>query len=286
MLALFRNIFAPPRDLILLVIAAWLGLTLSEKRSARHGVNVEVLNNLILIGLTAYILGGRLFFAAEHLGAFAHSPLSLISLNIASFDMWGASAAALIAGLAYGQHKKLPLWHGLDALTPFFASLAVGLGFLHLASGAAFGRETNLPWGIDLWGARRHPTQVYEILASLVTLGLLWFRKAESNPGNHFLSFVALTSAGRVVIESFRGDSTLVFGGLRLAQLIAWAVLGASLAGLELPKSGTVLRAEPPSRGVKPARTTGRKSQAPPRTKSRPPALRKTTQPRRSPRKK
>jgi phosphatidylglycerol:prolipoprotein diacylglycerol transferase len=236
MVAFIRNVFAPPRDLLLILTAVWVGTALSEKRSKLHGGHTKALNDLIFIGSLAYVLGGRLSFAAEHLSAFIQSPLSLVSLNVSSFDYWGALAAALLAGLAYGQRQQLPLWSTLDALTPLFASLAVGLGFLHLASGTAFGRETNLPWGIDLWGAKRHPTQIYEILASLLTLGLLWFRGADSKPGSNFLAFVALTALSRLVIEAFRGDSTLVFGGLRAEQIEAWVVLLISLVGMEFVK--------------------------------------------------
>lgn len=236
MLTLFRNLLAPPRDLILIVVAAWIGLSLAEKRVARYKVNVEALNNLIFTGLLAYIIGGRLFYAAEHLAAFMQSPLSLISLNITLFDNWGALAAAVITGLAYGQRKGISLWSTLDALTLFFAALAVGLGFSHLASGEAFGQETNLPWAINLWGAMRHPTQIYEIIASLLTLGLLWFRKANSKPGSDFLLFVALTAASRLIIEAFRGDSTLIFAGLRAAQLAAWIILAFALLALEFLK--------------------------------------------------
>lgn len=242
MIAFFRNLFAPPRDLLLILAAAWLGAALSEKRSERHGVSTKALNDLLFIGLLAYILGGRLFFAAEHPAAFIQSPLSLISLNIALFDGWGAFAAAVLAGFAYGQRQQLPLWPTLDALTPFFASLAVGLGFLHLASGSAFGRETNLPWGIDLWGAKRHPTQVYEILASLLTLGLLWFRKADAKSGSNFLIFVALSALSHLAIEAFRGDSMLVLGGLRAGQIMAWLVLLISLIAMEFLKPKEVER--------------------------------------------
>jgi len=48
MLNLFRNLLAPPRHLILLVIAAWLGLSLAEKRSERHGISKDTLNNITL----------------------------------------------------------------------------------------------------------------------------------------------------------------------------------------------------------------------------------------------
>jgi prolipoprotein diacylglyceryltransferase len=136
----------------------------------------------------------------------------------------------------------------LDALTLFFACLAVGLGLTHLASGAAFGQESNLPWAIDLWGAIRQPTQVYEIITSLLTLGLIWIRRPNSIPGSDFLYFVALSSLSRLIIEAFRGDSTLVFGGLRLAQILAWLVLGTSFLCFELLKAEE--RARSPAENV------------------------------------
>jgi phosphatidylglycerol:prolipoprotein diacylglycerol transferase len=156
-----------------------------------------------------------------------------MSLNLDLFDPTGGLAVAIIVALVYGQRRDLPFWPTLDALTPFFAVLSLGLGLAHLASGSAFGKETTLPWGMELWGAVRHPSQVYEILASLLVLGLLWFQGANHRPGLHFLTFTALTSAARLILEAFRGDSTLILGGFRLAQIIAWGVLAVSLFLLE-----------------------------------------------------
>lgn len=233
MLTLFRNLFSPPRDLILIVVAIWAGLYLAEKRSARYGLNNDDLNNIVFFSLIGFLLGGRILFALENLSAFAQSPQSLISLNLDLFDSFGGLAAAIIVALVYGQRRKLSLWPTLDALTPVLAVFAVGLGLAHLASGSAFGKETTLPWGMELWGAVRHPSQIYETLASFLILGLLWFQKAENCPGVQFLSFVALTSSAHLFLEAFRGDSTLVFGGLRLAQIIAWVVLAISLLLLD-----------------------------------------------------
>ena len=229
MLTLFRNLFAPPRDLILAVAAIWVGLTLAEKRSKRHGIDNEDLNNIVLYPLLGYVLGVRILFAIENLSAFAQNPGDLISLNLDLFDPIGGMAIALLFALVYGQRRILSLWPTLDALTPFFAVFTLGLGLAHLASGSAFGKETSLPWGIQLWGAERHPSQIYEILTSFLILGLLWFQKADTRPGVHFLTFSALTSAARLFLEAFRGDSTLVFGDLRAAQIIAWVVLVLSL---------------------------------------------------------
>lgn len=228
MLTLFRNLFSPPRDLILVVAAIWVGSWLAEKRAGRHGVNPNDLNNLTFYPLLGYVLGGRILFALENLPAFLADPRSLVSLNLDLFDPLGGLAVALVVGLAYGGRKGLSLWPTLDALTPLLAVFAVGLALAHLASGSAFGMETSLPWGMDLWGATRHPSQIYALLASLLTLGLVLFQKADSRPGLSFLIFAALTSGWTLFLEAFRGDSTLVFGGLRLAQALAWSALAAA----------------------------------------------------------
>ena len=233
MLTLFRNLFSPPRDLILVMAAIWLGITLAEKRAPKHGVSANDLNNLAFYPLLGYVLGGRILFALENLSAFAESPLSIFSLNLDLFDPIGGLAVALIVAFVYGQRKSMSLWPTLDSLTPLFAIFAVGLALAHLVSGNAFGQATSLPWGMDLWGATRHPSQIYALLASLLTFGLLWFQKTDSGPGSSFLTFVALTSGWRVLLEAFRGDSTLIFGGIRSAQIIAWIVLAVSLSLLD-----------------------------------------------------
>jgi len=229
MLTLFRSLFSPPRDLVLVVAAIWVGLWLAEKRSKRHGISINDLNNITFFPLLGYILGGRVLFALENFSAFAQNPQSLISLNLDLFDLVGGLAVAFIVALVYGQRQKLSLWPTLDALTPLFAIFSFGLGLAHLASGNAFGKETSLPWGIQLWGTMRHPSQVYEVLTSFLILGLLWFQKADSRPGVHFLTFSALTSGAHLFLEAFRGDSILILNGLRVAQVVAWIVLAFSL---------------------------------------------------------
>ena len=229
MLSTFRNLFAPPRDMILVVSAIWIGLWLAEKRSRRNGITVSDLNNITFYPLLGYILGGRILFALENLNAFVQNPPSLISLNLDLFDPIGGLVVAVLVAWIYGQRQGLSLWPTLDALTPLFAVFSLGLGLAHLASGSAFGKETSLPWGMELWGVARHPSQVYESLASLLILGLLWFQKADSRPGVYFLTFTTLTSGARLFLEAFRGDSLLIFSGLRMAQVVAWVILASSL---------------------------------------------------------
>jgi prolipoprotein diacylglyceryltransferase len=205
------------------ILAIWLGLNLAERHAAKHGLSGETLYNLFFSLLIGGLIGGRLIYVLRFPQAFLQSPASL-------FDLAGGLLTALLTGLAYARQKALHLWKTLDALTPFLATLAVGIALAHLAGGTAFGKPADLPWAIELWGARRHPTQLYELLGSLLTLGLLWPRKAESTPGVYFLRFAALTSGLRLFLEAFRGDSALILGGLRLAQIAAWLILAAALS--------------------------------------------------------
>lgn len=233
MLTLFRNLFSPPRHMILLVAAAWVGLSLAEKRAERYGISKEELNNITFYGLLAYIIGGRLSFVLQNISTFSKSPVSIASINPDLFDPIGAVAIALITALIYGQRRSLSLWPTLDALTPFFAVLGIGIGLSHLAAGTAFGKETDLPWGIDLWNATRHPTQIYETLASFLIFGLLWFQKQNPRSGILFLTFAACTAATQLLIHAFRGDSAFIFNSLNQGQVIAWVILAACFLTLE-----------------------------------------------------
>jgi len=140
---------------LFLLASIWIGMTLTEKRAAHSGLKSDSLDSLILLSLFGLLAGGRLAYAALHFDSLRASPLDIFSLNTSLFDLTGGLAAGFIVALVYGQRKGLAFWPTLDALTPFFATMMVGLGASHLASGDAFGKETSLPWGIELFGAVR-----------------------------------------------------------------------------------------------------------------------------------
>ena len=135
--------------------------------------------------------------------------------------------------VVYGGRKGLRLLTTLDALALGLAAFGVALGFSYLSSGDAFGAPTSLPWAIELWGEARHPTQVYEILIALLSLGLLWqITKWKIFPGFLFLSWLGTAATSRLLIEGFRGDSVIVLGSLRSAQVVSLVVLVLVLVGM------------------------------------------------------
>jgi len=216
---------------LIILISLWVGITLTEKSAKAHKVLADMLTNLLMTALISGVIGGRIAYVARFPNAFSSNPLNLISLNLALFDLVGGTAAAIIGAVIYGRRKNLPLWNTLDALVPFFGMLAIGLALSNLSSGNGFGIETDLPMGINLWGAKRHPTQIYEMLAAFVTLFLLWPPKEDSRSraGVSFITFIAFTAGYRLFLEAFRGDSALIFGGIRSAQVVALIILAGAL---------------------------------------------------------
>jgi len=174
-----------------------------------------------------------LSYALTYSDAFSANPWSLLSINPGLLDPFAGALIAAAAAAIYIYRKQLQFWDTLDSLTPLFAVMAVAISLSHLASGSAFGKPTDLPFGIQLWGDIRHPSQIYEfILASLILVAIYFIDRTgwSSVPGNIFLSFIALTAFSRLLLEAFRGDSILVAGGFRAAQLIAWLAIAGCLA--------------------------------------------------------
>ena len=234
MLTGFRNIFSPPRHLMLMVIAIWVGLSLAEKRADRHGIGKDELSSLTFYSVIAFLFGGRISFVLQNVPAFSQSPLDMISINPELFDLLGAAIVALLAAFIYAQGHGLFRWSTLDALTPIFATAAIGLGLSHIAAGTAFGLPTNLPWAIDLWSDNRHPTQIYETLGAMLTFALLWFRRRRPHAGGEFLLFMEITAGYQLFIGAFRADSRLLLNAYKADQVIAWSMLALGFALSEL----------------------------------------------------
>ena len=227
--------FAMQTPGLALLLGIWLGLTLAERLAPHFGANANDIYNLTFSALLAGIIGARLSYVLQFPQAFIASPLSLISLNPALLDPSGGAVIGAFAALIYGNRKKLALWSTLNALTPLLAVTAVAIGVSHFASGDSFGMQTDLPWGIELWGLKRHPSQIYEVILAVLILWAI-LPKKQGGPkrgpelsGRTFWYFLSLSAGARLFLEGFRGDSLTMANGMRIAQMVAWIVLAASL---------------------------------------------------------
>jgi prolipoprotein diacylglyceryltransferase len=224
---------ALPTAPLVLLLGVWAGAWLAEREAARLDLNGDTVAGLVVIGLVAGVIGARTGYVVQHLGSYLTDPLGVFSPNPATLALAPGLLMGSIAMLIAGQRKQLPLWRTLDALAPGLAALGVAVGVAHLASGDAFGAPARLPWSIVLWEEARHPSQVYEMIGALAVLAIcLCSRARRPFDGFSFLLVVALSAAARVFLDAFRGDSWIIAGGLRGAQVIGLAILALCLAAM------------------------------------------------------
>ncbi len=209
-----------------LLVGIWIGSWLAEKEADHWKLPVDIIFNLIYLGLAAGIVGARLAYAARYLNIYLANPFSLLSTNGNTLAPFDGLVIGLVAAALYGWRKKLPLRLTLDILSPGLALFMVFLGFAHFLSGDAYGAPVKLPWAVYLWNEYRHPSQVYEILAAMVIFIVVQRRPiGVVGDGLNFLLLVVLSSAARVFLEAFRGDSVIWPGGFRAAQVIGLIIL-------------------------------------------------------------
>ena len=224
---------ALPTAPLILMLGVWVGAWLAEREATRLGLSGDSIAGLLMVGLVAGLIGARLGYVAQHFGSYRAEPLGVFSPNPATLALGPGLLGGLIAMLLDGRRRNLPLWRTLDALAPGLAILGIASGAANLASGAAFGAPAQLPWSITLWEQPRHPTQAYDIVGALAILGIWRLSRARSPfDGFSFLLVIALSAAARVFLEAFRGDSWIIIGGLRGAQVIGLIILALCLAAL------------------------------------------------------
>lgn len=224
---------------LVLIAGYWLALELAGRQGKRQGLDGGALQNAGVYGVVAGLLAARLGHVIQHWPVYRQNLLGVLSPNPQTLSpLPGLLIGGLVAAV-YLWRKRLPLRPVLDALAPGAAVLVCAVALANLASGAAFGIESHVPWSIELWGARRQPVQVYELAAGLAILGiLLWAGRRPPLPGSpaglRFLLLVGLYGAARLALEPLRASSHLLPGGLRTAQV---AGLTAVLVALALARA-------------------------------------------------
>jgi len=218
-----------------LLLSLWVGIWLTSKFGKNLGTNADTLENAILIGLIAGILGARIGFVMQSPNIFSSNPLSIFSLSPTMLD---ASFGVLVGGITafiFAQKHFLPLWPTLDSLSLLAVLIFAGLHLANFANGNAYGLPADIPWGIRLWNAVRHPVQIYALILAAGLFFCLIFQTKRlrttgfMRSGTLFLSTAAGIGLITLITRAFVAEKTR-FAGIDLLQLLGFFVLISSLA--------------------------------------------------------
>jgi phosphatidylglycerol:prolipoprotein diacylglycerol transferase len=215
---------------LILLFGFWLSLNLAGRRARTAGLSEDAIFNAGFVALLTGMVGARLGYVVLHWSAYRSDLSGILALTTGALSTPIGVAIGIGTAALYLRRHHLPVPVLLDALAPALALMFAFVSLADLSSGSSYGATSDLPWTIELWGARRHPTQVYELLAALATLGLLWWVRPRSPfDGLVFLLFLLTYGAARLFLDAFRADPWLLIGGFRAVQVIGLATVVASL---------------------------------------------------------
>jgi phosphatidylglycerol---prolipoprotein diacylglyceryl transferase len=206
------------------VIGGWL---LDRVARARGGIvlaaQVDRCFYPVIIGA---VLGGRLWYGLFNWDLYGRTPGLFWALRVGDLSWAGALVGGLFVGFLWCRWRAFDVATLMDsvALTlPLPQALAsVGL----LLGGEAFGVPTTLPWGVMLFGASRHPTQLYYAFAALITFALLvWMARQHLRAGMLAAAFLGMHGLTLLLIEPLRADSLVFPGGIRATQVVGLALV-------------------------------------------------------------
>ncbi len=232
---------AIPTFPLLLLVAFWAGLWLSARRAVALGLDGDHVYNAGLYGLLAGIVGARLWFVLSHWENYADNLGQALSLSRSALSLPEGLTIAGLAVLIYLQRHNVAWGVFADAVTPGLA-LAVSLGHIGaFLGGEGLGAPTGVPWAVEMAGAARHPTQLYQAAATLV-IWLVWSLSRRWRPwaGFQWWLFVGLYSLSRLGLEPLYAQPDRVGPGYLAVQVVALAGLVITLAVMAYKFTGKV----------------------------------------------
>ena len=176
-------------------------------------------------------IGARVYFVLFSWAYFENHISEIFQVWRGGDSIYGAIIGGVLGAAADARWKGLPGLAILD-LIALVAPLGQSIGrFGNFFNQEAFGRPTDLPWGLYIAPQNRplefltdkffHPTFLYESLWNLAVFFILFYLfRRNSRRGMIFATYLILYSIGRFFVEDLRTDSFDVLG-FRADQIVA-----------------------------------------------------------------
>lgn len=223
---------------IFIATALVLAMLIAIKRAPRLGLTADHVLDFFLFMIPAIIVGARLYYVIFTFEDYLDNPLEIFAVRHGGLAIHGGIIAGVIVALILCRVKKISFFTLADVVIPGLP-LGQAIGrWGNFFNQEAYGSQTDLPWAITVndpvYGLISvHPTFLYESIWNLALFAFLFFYEKRFKKKDGELLFVYMIgySIGRFFIEGLRTDS-LMFFGLRIAQIISLAAIIAGIIGL------------------------------------------------------
>jgi len=202
------------------------GYYIGERMLKSENVDPKWFDSLFFYLIIATVVGARLGHVFFYGWDYYSQNLSEI------FKVWhgglashGGALGVIIAMFIHSRFvtKRSVLWT-LDRVVVPIALVAAFIRVGNLMNSEIYGVETTLPWGIIFERngeiVAKHPTQIYEALAYLLTFVILtffyWRTKSKNKPGLLLGAFFMLMFSSRFIIEFIKENQEVFESGMIL----------------------------------------------------------------------
>ncbi|HEX4392834.1 MAG TPA: prolipoprotein diacylglyceryl transferase [Mycobacterium sp.] len=249
--------------IILGIIAA---LLIGDRRWAARGGERGVIYDIALWAVPFGLIGGRLYHLATdwrtYFGEGGAGPIAALRIWDGGLGIWGAVALGGVGAWIACRRRGIPLPAFGDAIAPGIV-LAQAIGRIgNYFNQELFGRETTMPWGLEIFYRRDpagfvdvhsldgvstgqlamvvQPTFLYELLWNLLVFAILIFldRRYTIGHGRLFAAYVALYCVGRFCVELLRDDTATHIAGIRINSFTSMFVFIGAVVYLILAPKG------------------------------------------------
>ncbi len=199
--------------LAFLLLGTWLAAEFFFRLTTSANLSLQHIKDNGRWHILAFLLAGRLFSIVGNYQTYLKHPLRVFIIWDGSFTFLGGAIGVAIVLFLTTRNQRTTFLQWLDVLLP---ATTFGLGFdwLGMFAGAqAYGKPTNLPWGVvlDTFNVRYtvpiHPVQLYyAVFYFLLTFALLLIRKHSKRAGAETLSGIMIAGIAVFFFEFMRGD--------------------------------------------------------------------------------
>ncbi|WP_110955834.1 prolipoprotein diacylglyceryl transferase [Anaerosinus massiliensis] len=216
---------------VLVSIGIFAGVWLTIRLAKNSEFTSEMIQEYILYGVFAGLLGARLWEVIFSWEEYSSNPVEMLMFWQGGLSIQGAVFANVIFGWWYFRRKKVSFRRFADIASPgLLLGQAIGrIGCFF--NGDAYGKPTEAWYGIiyqpgtpafHAWGATSLvPAELMEAGIDLLILPIvLWIFRKKKFDGQVALTYFILYSLARFGLEFLRTDS-LMIGGFKAAQLTA-----------------------------------------------------------------
>lgn len=219
-----------------------IGYYIMKRIFKNEGFGDATLDRLTVYVAIGTIVGARLGHCLFYEPAYYLArPLEILKIWHGGLASHGAAIGIPLALWLFARKERKPFIWAIDRVVIVVALAGVLIRLGNLMNSEIYGVETTLPWGFVFLRngetAPKHPTQIYEALAYLITFGVLmriyWKNMGKQKQGLLFGVFLIMVFGFRFFVEYVKEDQVAFEAGMKL-NMGQWLSIPLVLIGIAI----------------------------------------------------